>query len=97
MDAKDVRREFIEFFTKKGERVLDPMVGTGSTLIGCLRSGRHGVGIELNPDYATIAHQLIEEERTVLADQLNDLHVEVIQGGGLQFSLPPVQGHATSV
>ena len=42
-------QEFVEFFTKKGGTVLDPMVGTGSTLVACLRARRRGVGIELNP------------------------------------------------
>lgn len=47
--------EFIEFYTKRGMSVLDPMVGTGSTLVACIRSGRAGYGIELNPVYADIA------------------------------------------
>src|SRR5512141_868192 len=59
-------QEFIEFFTKQGETVLDPMAGTGSTLVAALRSGRNSVGIELNPKYAEIAKQIIEEERLSL-------------------------------
>ncbi len=43
-------QEFIEFFTKQGETVLDPMAGTGSTLVAALRAGRNSVGIELNPE-----------------------------------------------
>ncbi len=56
-------QEFIEFFTKEGETVLDPMAGTGSTLIAALRAGRNSYGIELNPKYAKIAKEIIEEER----------------------------------
>ena len=59
-------QEFIEFFTKPGETVLDPMAGTGSTLIAALRSGRNSYGIELNPKYAEIAEKIISEERAVL-------------------------------
>ena len=44
-------QEFIEFFTRKGEAVLDPMAGTGSTLVAALRSGRNSYGIELNAKY----------------------------------------------
>src|SRR3990170_4244116 len=44
-------QEFIEFFTRGGETVLDPMAGTGSTLIAALRAGRNSYGIELNPKY----------------------------------------------
>lgn len=55
-------QQFIEFFTKQGMTVLDPMVGTGSTLIACVRSARNGFGIELNPKYAQIAKSEVEAE-----------------------------------
>src|SRR5512136_1641550 len=55
-------QEFIEFFTRQGETVLDPMAGTGSTLVAALRAARNSVGIELNPKYAKIAQQIIEDE-----------------------------------
>lgn len=47
--------EFLKFFTKKGDLVLDPMAGTGSTLVACDRTGRRGVGVELTKKWATIA------------------------------------------
>src|SRR5512141_2726020 len=56
-------QEFVEVCTKKGGNVLDPMAGTGSTLIAALRAGRTSWGIELNPCYAQIAEQMIAEER----------------------------------
>ena len=62
-------QEFIEFFTKKGETVLDPMAGTGSTLIAALRAGRNSYGIELNPKYAEIAVQVIDEERAAIIEK----------------------------
>ncbi len=54
--------EFIRFFTKERQTVLDPMVGTGSTLVACLRARRRGVGIELNPEYFAIAEQTVQAE-----------------------------------
>jgi DNA modification methylase len=56
-------QEFIEFFTKPGELVLDPMTGTGSALIGALRAGRRAVGIELIPKYAEISRERLEKEK----------------------------------
>lgn len=49
--------DFIKFFTKKGQTVLDPMVGTGSTLVACDTTGRKGVGIELTKKWAEIAQR----------------------------------------
>ena len=73
-------QEFIEFFTKQGETVLDPMAGTGSTLVAALRAGRNSYGIELNPKYAQIANQLIDEERGVLGDPISNLQSQIING-----------------
>lgn len=50
----DVER-IIRFFTKADDAVLDPFVGTGSTLLACAASGRLGTGIELSPRWAKVA------------------------------------------
>ncbi len=73
-------QEFIEFFTKSGETVLDPMVGTGSTLVAALRSGRNSYGIELNPKYVDIARQIVMAERQLLGSSIENLKSEVIYG-----------------
>src|SRR5258707_8900874 len=79
-------QEFIEFFTKQGETVLDPMAGTGSTLIAALRAGRNSYGIELNPKYAEIAQQTIREERKVLGEKVEGLTSNVINGDAVQIT-----------
>lgn len=79
-------QEFIEFFTKQGETVLDPMAGTGSTLVAALRAGRNSYGVELNPKYAEIAKQIIEEERTTLGDSVSSLHSLIINGDAAQIT-----------
>jgi DNA modification methylase len=92
-------QEFVEFFTKRGQRVLDPMVGTGSTLVACLRSGRNSVGIELNPTYAGLAQQTVAEERARLGEQAADLEAEVITADAAQLpdlGLPAVDYVLTS-
>lgn len=42
-----------------GGTVLDPFCGSGTTLAVALRHGRNGLGIELNPAYAQMAHTRI--------------------------------------
>jgi DNA modification methylase len=78
-------QEFIEFFTKEGQTVLDPMVGTGSTLVAAMRTGRHSYGIELNPGYAEIARQVVDEERMTLGESADNLIAEVITGNAADF------------
>ena len=57
----DVSR-IVRFFTKRGEVVLDPFAGVGSTLKACAVEGRHGIGFELNPKYAELAEQRLKLE-----------------------------------
>ena len=101
-------QEFIEFFTKQGQTVLDPMCGTGSTLIAALRSGRNSYGIELNPKYAKIAEQIIADERSALGAPtlapgasagVENLKSEIVNGDATQavnYQLPTVDYILTS-
>ena len=78
-------QEFIRFFTKKGQMVLDPMVGTGSTVIAALREGRSSVGIELNPAYAEIALGLVNEERRSLGAEAEGLRGDILVADAAQL------------
>ncbi len=92
-------QEFIEFFTKEGETVLDPMAGTGSTLVAALRAGRNSYGIELNPKYARIAVKIIEDERKSLGEKINNLKSETVNGDAASiadFQFPTIDYVLTS-
>lgn len=92
-------QEFVEFFTKQGQIVLDPMAGTGSTQCACLRSGRHSIGIELNPQYARMAAQIIKAEQEHLGEQAAGLRAEVINHDAAllhELALPQIDYVLTS-
>jgi len=96
-------QEFIEFFSKRGQVVLDPMAGTGSALVAALRAGRRSYGIELNPAYADIARTVIEQERAALGEQAATLTAELITGDAVHIAeyvaahgIPPVDYVITS-
>lgn len=57
-----IPRQLMLRYTKKGEWVLDPFVGSGTTLIECRKLGRNGIGIELNSEVAEKAKNLINKE-----------------------------------
>jgi DNA modification methylase len=57
-------REFVSFFTRKGELLVDPFLGTGSTLVAALETGRSGVGFEIVKKYADIARGRVKDALT---------------------------------
>lgn len=46
---------FIQLFTKEGDTVLDPFVGSGTTAIVASKMNRNSIGIEILPEYYEIA------------------------------------------
>lgn len=58
---QDVARH-IKFFTKQGDKVLDPFLGVGSTLKACAYENRIGYGIELNKKYSELSELRIDQE-----------------------------------
>jgi DNA modification methylase len=45
----------------EGGTVLDPFVGSGTVVAEAVRRNRHGIGIDLNPAYLTLAQSRIEQ------------------------------------
>jgi site-specific DNA-methyltransferase (adenine-specific) len=53
----------IELYTYRGDLVLDPFAGSGSTAVAAVRAGRHFVGYDTDADYVQLAERRVEEER----------------------------------
>ena len=51
---------FIRLHSQEGETVLDPFMGSGSTGVACVNTGRDFIGMELDPNYYTMAKERIE-------------------------------------
>jgi site-specific DNA-methyltransferase (adenine-specific) len=52
--------QLVEDFSDTGECILDPYMGSGSTGVACVTTGRKFIGIEIDPDYFEIACRRIE-------------------------------------
>jgi site-specific DNA-methyltransferase (adenine-specific) len=53
---------FIRLFTKPGDLVLDPFVGSGTSAAAAHFLGRHYLGIDVVPEYIEAAKKLLEEK-----------------------------------
>lgn len=51
----------IEQFTHRGELVIDPFVGTGSTLVAAQDLGRNAVGFDLKKEYVDLANSRLQQ------------------------------------
>jgi len=45
----------------KDDQVLDPFVGSGTTLVGCEQLGRKGRGIEISPAYVAVSLERLNQ------------------------------------
>lgn len=61
-----VAERLLKIFTKKGDLVLDPMVGSGTTSVVAKTLGRNSIGIELSAKYCKIAKSRLAQQ--TLAD-----------------------------
>ena len=51
----------IAMYSKKGDTILDPFLGTGTTIISAINNNRCGIGIELSPTFFQLANQEIQK------------------------------------
>lgn len=57
-----VPRQLFSRYTKKGDWVLDPFMGSGTSLIEAQRMDRNSIGIELQHDVAKEVHERLKQE-----------------------------------
>ncbi|WP_225436291.1 DNA methyltransferase [Levilactobacillus spicheri] len=51
----------IKTYTNPGDVVLDNCMGSGSTGVSCVETGRNFIGMEMDPHYFDVAKHRIEE------------------------------------
>lgn len=76
-----IPNQFLRRYTKQGEWILDPFLGSGTTLIECKRLGRNGIGVELLPEVVDIANKNISNEENKF-----NVRIEVINADSTELN-----------
>lgn len=63
----DAMKTLVEAFSKPGDLVIDQFMGSGTTCLAAYQAGRNYLGIELDPNYYTIASQRLMTEAIAIA------------------------------
>ena len=63
----ELPRRLIELYTYRGDLILDPFMGSGSTAVASVRTERHYVGFDTDEAYVALAEGRVVEERAALA------------------------------
>ena len=58
--------DLVDRFSPEGGTVLDPFMGSGTTGVACMKSGRNFIGCEVDPHHFATAERRIEEARPTL-------------------------------
>jgi DNA modification methylase len=63
-------RKAVELFTHRGELVLDPFNGVGTTLLACQDLERNGIGFDLSAKYCKTATERLKENSNSKSEQI---------------------------
>ncbi len=65
----ELPKRLIELYTYQGDVVLDPFMGSGSSAVAAVRTGRHYIGFDTDKDYVRAAKLRVADERSRLESE----------------------------
>jgi DNA modification methylase len=80
----ELPRRLIDLYTYKGDVVLDPFLGSGSTVVAAVGAGRVGVGFDVDPSYVELAEQRVNR---ALASATRVREVDEVMATQLEFEM----------
>jgi DNA modification methylase len=87
--APQIPRNLILRYTQPGEWVLDPMVGSGTTLVECKLLGCNGIGVDINYEALMLTFDRLNFEPQNLYETLPPTEIRLYHGDARNLDLIP--------
>lgn len=78
-----IPNQLLKRYTKKGEWVLDPFVGSGTTMIECKRLGRNAIGVDIQESVVKISREKITNQDDLFDKGSN---IKIYQGDSFKMN-----------
>ncbi len=85
--APQIPRNLILRYTQPGELVLDPMVGSGTTMVECRLLGRNGIGVDINYHSLMLTFDRLNFESVNLYEELPSASIRLFHADARQLNL----------
>lgn len=72
----ELPKRCVKLFSYVGDTVLDPFLGSGSTLVACRRYGRKGLGVEIDGQYCELAARRVSSVSPLVQSELEIVDVQ---------------------
>ncbi|MEO0296927.1 MAG: site-specific DNA-methyltransferase [candidate division WOR-3 bacterium] len=89
MFPDELPRRLIKMFSFVGDTVLDPFLGSGTTLKVALELKRNAIGYEINKNFLKIIKEKLEIEKKPLFEFINP-NIQIIERKDNTLNLPPI-------
>ena len=60
----------VRMFSFCGDMVLDPLCGTGTTMLSAMKANRNSIGVEIDPEYCQMAFKRLQREGQTFFNQI---------------------------
>jgi DNA modification methylase len=72
----ELAHRLVRMFSFAGDTVLDPFAGTATSMLAAIKTGRHSIGVEIDPHYLALAEKRLTRESP---DLFNTINLKVIR------------------
>ncbi len=81
----ELAHRLVRMFSFYGDTVVDPFCGTGTTIVAAMKTGRNGIGIEIDPEYCRMTEERLRKENDDIFLPANMEFVYPVQENGPNF------------